>query len=118
MLKPTFNFINYIQPVEIAGKKFKIDCGSRTGDYIKYMADETRELVSGFSDGDVDENAIIAHETEIIDHILGEGATDQIFEGKEPGLNEVMDIVSFITVTVGQFALTRMELIQNMVKNP
>ena len=117
MFKPTFSFIDYTQDVTIAGKEFGIDCGSATGEYLKAKSKEIRETAEMIADEETDENAIVLLGTEIIEHVLGDGAAEEIFGETDPDVNMVLDIVSFITITVSQFAVRRMEILQGMVSN-
>ena len=115
MNKPKFEFLNYMQETEIAGIPFTVDCSSRTGDYLKAMSEEIRELTDAVARDEADADAVVNLGTEIINHVLGGDAADRIFGDRERDASDVLDILTFITFTVAEFAGERARIIREMV---
>jgi len=91
-----FEFANHEVEVEIAGKTYAIDCTTKTGEYIGQQGNVLTELSEKLMEGEKTEADIIGVYTEIIDHLLGEGATAAIFEGREVRTDDMADICVFL----------------------
>lgn len=103
MKTPTFEFVNYNQEINVAGKKFTMDCSTDTSDYLKEKSQSLLDLSKAISDGTKPRDAAAKEGTEIIDHLLGAGATEKIFEGRNIRISDLMDICVFLAKTVREF---------------
>lgn len=108
-----FEFSNYKIEVDIAGKVFALDCSTVTGDYLLDVSKELRELSSSAKNNKVSSEDIIAFGKRAIDHLLGEGSTDKIFEGRTILSDDVLDIIIFLTQTQSEFQRERHQAMMN-----
>lgn len=91
-----FEFADHKVSVEIAGKTYEIDCTTKTGEYIGKQGNVLTELSEKLAQGEKTEADVIDVYTEIIDHLIGKGATAAIFEGREMRTDDMADICVFL----------------------
>lgn len=102
-----FEFVNYDTEIKVAGKPFVLDCSSDTGDYLIEQAESLRILADEIKKGARPREDAIETGTVIIDHLLGPGATRDIFEGRTIRFSDVSDVIVFLTQTVSDFCAER-----------
>lgn len=103
MNTPKFEFTKYDIDIEIAGKSFVLDCTSDTGDYLSAQAEVLRGLADEIGNGTKTGEDAVRCGTEIINHVLGNGATAKIFDGRKIRFSDISDICLFLARTVRDF---------------
>lgn len=116
MITPKFTSIDYTQKVEVEGIEFEMDCSSKTGDFMKANVAQLQNIAAGLPDDLVEEDAVVNFGAEVIDHVLGEGATDKIFGGGERDMTKVIDIVTYLLFVAVEFNKDRIVRLQEMAK--
>lgn len=103
MEKQIFQFTNYDVPVEIAGHEFTLNCSTDTGDYLKGAAANLRKIADQITTGEKTGDDALEYGCEIIDHLLGDGASGQILSGRTSKISDVTDVCMFLTEVAAKF---------------
>lgn len=98
-----FEFTNYDVPVEIGGHEFVLDCSSDTGDYLKRCSNELREMAVAIGKGEKTSEDAVEYGFKMLDKLLGQGASDKIFEARKKRLSDVTDICLWLTGVATKF---------------
>lgn len=109
-----FEFPREVIDLDIAGHVFQLaagsaananlaDCGVRMADYAEtmYQGNDTEKTADAMADA-------TDFMMDIIEDILGEGAADDIFTGREPDYMDCMAVIGFITAAVQEHNETRL----------
>lgn len=108
-----FQFTNYEVPIEIGGSKFSLDCSSETGDYLKRCGNELRQLAAEIESGEKTADDAIEYGMKMLDTLLGEGASEKVFDGRKKRLSDVTDICVWLTEVAAKFQQERIKTHQN-----
>ena len=108
-----FEFTDYCVDVDIAGKTFKLDCSSDTGDYMKKVSGEMRDLAASIENGEKTSDDVIAFGEIVINTLLGDGAAAIIFDGRKRKVSDLTDLMVFLSQTARQFQKERQKLTVN-----
>lgn len=107
MEKLVFEFTNYDVPVAIAGHEFMLNCSSDTGDFLKEVGTELKNLAAEMSAGAKTKDDVIAYGMGVIDKLLGTGAAEKVFGSRERRLSDIMDLCMFLTEAAATFIRAR-----------
>lgn len=107
MEKRVFEFTNRTTPVTIAGHDFVLDCSTKTGDYLKGVGASLRAMAQEIKAGMKTPDDAIAYGMEIIDHLLGDGTANTIFEGRERTVSDLVDVCVFLAETAAEYQAMR-----------
>lgn len=113
MEKRVFEFAARTTPVTIAGHDFVLDCSTKTGDYLKGAGIGLEAMAQEIKAGTKTPGDAIAYGMEIIDHLLGDGAADTIFEGRERTISDLMDVCVFLAETAAEYQTERQKTVKN-----
>lgn len=103
MEKRVFEFRIYDVPVTIAGRDFTLNCCSDTGDYLRQVSKELKELAAEMAAGTKTKDDVISYGMGVIDKLLGAGAADMLIADRNHKLSDIMDICMFLSETVAAF---------------
>lgn len=98
-----FQFVNYDVEVEVGNNTFVLSCTAETGDYMKKVGKSFTELAIAINDGEKTTADAIAYGTEVVDHLLGVGATEKIFAGRKKKVDDFSDLCLFLMNTITEF---------------
>lgn len=113
MTTQKFEFIDYNVNLDIAGQSFTMDCSSETGDYLKVVAAELRSLAAALSDGEKTVDDAVNYGTEVIDHLLGDGAAASIFATRKKRMSDIADLCMWLTEVATKFQKERAKISGN-----
>lgn len=108
-----FEFTNYDVPVEIGGCTFYLDCSAETGDYIKQCGNELREMADAIERGEKTADNAIEYGVNMMDTLLGDGASEKVFAGRRKRLSDVVDICVWLTEIAAKFQQERAKTRKN-----
>lgn len=91
-----FEFRDYSRTLEFPGCEFTIICNSDTGDKIRSFSPEMQALKRDYDNGAATKDQLIDYVVSRIDAILGVGATEQIFAGRDITMSDATDVMLFI----------------------
>ena len=106
-----FEFIDYKTDVEIAGNTFKMDVSTETGDYIKTLASDMRDMASDLADGKKSKEEATNLCASAIDHLLGEGSVSKIFTSRKKNFDDLIDILMWLMEIVNEFSAKRRKIL-------
>ncbi|MCC8023375.1 MAG: hypothetical protein LIO46_06340 [Clostridiales bacterium] len=106
-----FQFQTNTLELDIAGHKFSLNAGSPDFlEKISTFADQARDQAEAIDEAE-DISSILNQAnrffTDTIDGLLGQGATDQIFSGREKNYYDLVDIIAYIQEEFQRFQQTR-----------
>lgn len=107
MEKQIFQFTNYDVPVEIAGQEFILNCSTDTGDYLKEVSADLRELAEKIAAKEKTREDILDYGCGVIDHLLGAGAAEKILGTRKNKVSDVMDVCTFLAEVANKFRAER-----------
>lgn len=110
---PVFEFTNYDVEIELAGQKFIMDCSSDTGDYIKKVSEELRDLAKKYAEDKCTKEDVCVYGRSIIDKLLGTGTAKKLLVGRKHELSDIMDICLFLTKVVAEFGAKKRTQAEN-----
>lgn len=110
MTPQKFEFTNYNVPVDIAGHTFTLDCSSETGDYLKSVSENFRDLAKQIGSGEKSVEDAAEYGMQVLDHLLGAGAADTIFTGRKKRVSDITDVCLFLTDVAARFQEERAKL--------
>ena len=113
MTTQKFEFIDYNVNLDIAGQSFTMDCSSETGDYLKSVAAELRSLATALSNGEKTVDDAVSYGTEVIDHLLGDGAATRIFATRKKRMSDIADLCMWLTEVATKFQKEREKISGN-----
>lgn len=91
-----FEFKEYEVPIEIGWHRFYLDCSADTGDYLKKSAQALKELAGQMETGEKTIQDAIGFGCNMLDDLLGEGASEKIFEQRKKRLSDIIDICNWL----------------------
>lgn len=98
-----FEFTNYVVDVDINNHTFQLDCSSETGDYLKRSAVTLREIAEAMGRGEKTAADAFAFGEEMLDTLLGAGATEKCFEGRKKRVSDILDMCLWLTQIAAAF---------------
>ena len=113
MTPQKFEFTNYNVPVDIAGHTFTLDCSSETGDYLKSVSENFRDLAKQIGSGEKSVEDAAEYGMQVLDHLLGTGAAETIFTGRKKRVSDITDVCLFLTDVAARFQEERTKLNSN-----
>lgn len=113
MTTQKFEFINYNVDLDIAGQSFTMDCSSETGDYLKGVAVELRSLAAALANGEKTADDAVNYGTDVIDHLLGDGAAARIFATRKKRMSDIADLCMWLTEVATKFQKERAKISGN-----
>lgn len=113
MTTQKFEFVDYNVDLDIAGQSFTMDCSSETGDYLKGVAAELRSLAAALANGEKTVDDAVNHGTDVIDHLLGDGAADRIFAARKKRMSDIADLCMWLTEVATKFQKERARISGN-----
>ncbi len=113
MTTQKFEFVDYNVDLDIAGQSFTMDCSSETGDYLKGVAAELRSLAAALANGEKTVDDAVNYGTDVIDHLLGDGAADRIFAARKKRMSDIADLCMWLTEVATKFQKERARISGN-----
>lgn len=113
MTTQKFEFVDYNVDLDIAGQSFTMDCSSETGDYLKGVAVELRSLAAALGNGEKTVDDAVNYGTDVIDHLLGDGAAARIFATREKRMSDIADLCMWLTEVATKFQKERAKISGN-----
>lgn len=107
MTTQKFEFVNYNVDLDIAGQSFTMDCSSETGDYLKGVAAELHSLAAAIANGEKTVDNAVKYGTDVIDHLLGDGAAARIFATRKKRMSDIADLCMWLTEVATKFQKER-----------
>lgn len=102
-MEHVFEFTNYDVPVTIAGREVSMNCSTDTGDYLKKVSVELRQLAEEFGKGEKSHDDVVSYGMGVIDNLLGEGSAKQLLEGRKNKISDTIDLCLFLTEVAAEF---------------
>ncbi len=112
-----FEFTNYDVEIKISGHVFTLDCSSDTGDKLKKCSGELRALAEAIGKGEKASDDAVLYGMIMLDTLLGEGASDKIFDGRKKRVSDIVDICLWLTKIAAEFQKEREEKISFWAHN-
>lgn len=91
-----FEFSSHSVNVEIAGETYAADCSTEAQAFIRAQNEKAKSVIEAIKQGEQDAQAAIAVYKTTLDRVLGDGAIDRIFAGREMSADDVVDLALFI----------------------
>lgn len=91
-----FEFSDHRVPVEIAGQPYSVDCSTSAQAFILEQNTKLKSMIEDIKHGKATEQDAVALVKQTFDRIIGEGAVDSIFSGREVTADDVADLSLFI----------------------
>ena len=113
MTTQKFEFVDYNVDLDIAGQSFTMDCSSETGDYLKGVAAELRSLAAAIANGEKTVDDAVSYGTNVIDHLLGDGAAARIFATRKKRMSDIADLCTWLTGVATKFQEERARISGN-----
>ncbi len=102
-----FEFTNYDVEIKISGHIFTLDCSSDTGDKLKKCSGELRALAEAIGKGEKASDDAVQYGMTMLDTLLGDGASDKIFDGRKKRVSDIMDIGLWLAQVASEFQRQR-----------
>lgn len=102
-----FEFTNYDVEIKISGHIFTLDCSSNTGDYLKKCSGELLELSEAMKRGEKTADDAVQYGMDMLDTLLGDGASDKIFADRKKRVSDITDICVWLTQVAAEFQRQR-----------
>ncbi len=99
----TFQFKSYDLTVDIAGNPFTFRCDAEMGDKMVGFQKEASKLATQLGNGEKTTEDAISFCSNVIDNVLGEGATDKIFTGRSKSITDFTDLIFFLANEIKSF---------------
>ena len=115
MSTPRFDFSDHIQEVDIAGNLFKMNCSTKTGDFLQKVGANLRSMATDLKSGKITEENVIDYCKSVFDTILGQGATDTIFSGRERTIDDASDLLLYLTQVARSYQENRRDAITRRI---
>lgn len=112
-----FEFGDYRLKLNIAGCAFDIDCGGSIHEKLSTYYTEGLALEKLAREEGVSEEKQLAWGLGVIDGILGDGASDKIFEGRDKTAFDANRIVSYIAEKIAEKRTSGLNRAQRRRKN-
>ena len=94
-----FEFKNRTIELDIAGNKFSVEADTRTGDKMKQYEKTAQEM----ADNNASNQEALDFCKKVMDEVLGKGAVNVIFKGREVLLDDCVDILVYVSGEVVRF---------------
>lgn len=98
-------------PLDIAGHKFTLFTGEETSEKLTVFGVEAQRLGSELPATPAGEMEAWDFMKKSLDGLLGTGATDTIFEGRQHNLNDIVDVLTYICDEIEQ-TVKRVQVMQ------
>lgn len=98
-----FQFRDYSLKLEFPNCEFCIQCNSDVGDKAKEMGKQFDMLRAEYLEGKKTKQETVDFTIKSIDSILGDGASEKIFEGRDVTLSDAADVLIFIVTEANNF---------------
>lgn len=95
-----FEFRDYTLKLEFPGCEFTVICDSDLNDMVQGLSAETQTLHRDYVAGKTTKQMASERVLTFIDQILGEGAANKIFDGKERTFSNITDVFCFIVIEI------------------
>ena len=95
-----FEFNDYTEQIDIAGHVFNLECTVETGEMIQQFRQKLVDISSEVTSGAKTAKDAIDLCFSMIDKVLGDGAADQIFDGRKKRLDDAVDVCLYIISVV------------------
>ena len=107
MKKPKFDFASYNIDIDVAGHTFMLECSTETAEYLGTVSADLRGMIKDIAEGKELNTAVSDYCENVIDRLLGKGATEKIFTGRRKNVDDLTDVLMFLSKTIGSFQQER-----------